>query len=240
MRPAGRLDHERGPQRLVAVDQPARRPVPRRHQRDGDVSAELDPLVPVIGLGADRRVVSLHDGVVAERRDDARPMRGREARQRLGVEMVVVAMRDQHDVDRRQRVEGDAGIVDALRPGEAHRRDALRPDRIDQDVAARRSAAAASRGPHRRCAIPAPRRARAAGRCRGSAPMSGHSAFSRPDTSAARSRGSSAASRADRRSACRRNDPTPARRSSAPRPSAGRTRPRPRRRRRIRQTCGGG
>src|SRR5215213_1737591 len=48
--------------------------------------------------------------------------------------MVVMAMRHQRDIDRRQRVEYDAGIVDALGSGEAHWRDAFRPDRIDQDV----------------------------------------------------------------------------------------------------------
>lgn len=35
-----------------------------------------------------------------------------------------------------QRLEGDAGLVDALRPGERKRRGALRPHRIHQDVEA--------------------------------------------------------------------------------------------------------
>ena len=87
-----------------------------------------------IRLGADRRIVVAHDRVVAERRDHSRVELRGEARQRLDVEMVVVAMRDQHDVDRRQGVERDAGIVHPDRPEKADRRDASRPHRIDQDV----------------------------------------------------------------------------------------------------------
>ena len=65
--------------------------------------------------------VVLHDGVVAERRDHARAMRGVQARERLDVDLVVVAMRDQHHVNGWQRLERDAGIVDAHGPEEAHR-----------------------------------------------------------------------------------------------------------------------
>ena len=82
-------------------------------------------------------IVIAHDGVVAERRDDARAMRGGEPRQRRDIEMIVVAVRHQHDVDRRQVGKRDAGIVDPLRPDEAERRRALRPDRIEQDIEAR-------------------------------------------------------------------------------------------------------
>ena len=48
--------------------------------------------------------------------------------------MVVVIVADQHEVDRRQLGKGDARRVDALRPGEGEGRDALRPDRVGQDV----------------------------------------------------------------------------------------------------------
>jgi hypothetical protein len=50
--------------------------------------------------------------------------------------MVVVIVRDQHRVDRRQIVEGDGRLVRPPRPGEAERADPLRPDRIDQEVEA--------------------------------------------------------------------------------------------------------
>ena len=52
--------------------------------------------------------------------------------------MVVVAVRDQHDVDRRQVGEGDARIVDALRAEEAEGRGAPRPDRVEQHIEPRR------------------------------------------------------------------------------------------------------
>ena len=105
---------------LLRSSRSARRPVPHRRERDRNARSELDAIVPIVGLDADRRVVVAHDRVVAERRDDARPMRGRESRQRRDIEMVVVAMRHQHGIDRRQRVERDAGIVHPLRPGEAN------------------------------------------------------------------------------------------------------------------------
>ena len=116
-----RLDHEARPQRAIAVEQAARRPMPHRHERHGDAGAEQHALVPVVGLRRDRGIVGAHDGVVAERRDDARAMGRGEPREGRDVEVVVVIMRDQHRVDCRQRVERDAGIVDALGPGEAER-----------------------------------------------------------------------------------------------------------------------
>ena len=48
-----------------------------------------------------------------------------------------MAVRHQHGVDLRQRVERNTGIVVPLRPGKAERRGAHRPHRIDQDVEAR-------------------------------------------------------------------------------------------------------
>ena len=75
-----------------------------------------------------------HDEIIAERGDDARPVGRGEPRQRCEIEVVVMAMRDQHGVDVGQRLEGDAGIVDAPGAGEAQRRDPFRPHRIDQHV----------------------------------------------------------------------------------------------------------
>ncbi len=93
----------------------------RRHADNADAVAEIDALMPVVGLGADRGIVILDDGVVAERRDDAAMEFRGEARQRFRVEMVVVTVRHQHDVDRRQRVERDARIVHAHRARKGHR-----------------------------------------------------------------------------------------------------------------------
>ena len=105
--------------------------------RDREAAAEIDALFPIMSLGADRRIVGVHDGVVAERGDHARPVRGRKPRQRRDIEMVVMAMRDQHEVDRRQRLEGDAGIVDAFRPDEGEGRGALGPNGVAQNIQAR-------------------------------------------------------------------------------------------------------
>ena len=48
--------------------------------------------------------------------------------------MVVVVMRDQNHVDGRQVLEGNAGLVDPLRPGKGERACPLRVDRIGQKV----------------------------------------------------------------------------------------------------------
>lgn len=93
--------------------------------------------MPVERLGFDRGIGCPHRDVVAERRDHARTKCPRELRQRRDVEMVVVAVRHQHDIDPGQFIECDAGIVVPLRPGEAERRGPHRPDRIEQDVEAR-------------------------------------------------------------------------------------------------------
>ncbi len=71
-----------------------------------------------MGLGADGRIMRLHDRIVPERRDDARLMDGVEPRERCHVEMVVVTVADEHEVDLRQGLEGDPGPVHPLRTGE--------------------------------------------------------------------------------------------------------------------------
>src|SRR5438132_5060762 len=88
-----RLNDEGRPQRLIAVKQMARRPVPHRSERDRNARSKLDAIPPIVGLDADRRVVVTYNRVVTERRDDPAPMRGREPRQRRDIEMVVMAMR---------------------------------------------------------------------------------------------------------------------------------------------------
>ncbi len=124
-----------------------------------------------------------------------------------------MAVRHQHDIDRGQRLERDAGIVVPLRPGKGKRRGAHRPHRIDQDVEPRgldQPARVADKGqPH----LVAARRAQAACRRGGSAPIRARPrAAGRPRTaSAALRQAISAARRRDRRNAGRRNDRTPGR-----------------------------
>ena len=173
-------------------------------------------------------MVSLPSGVITRA-----AMRGVQPRQRLDVEMIVVAVRDQHDIDRRQRVERDAGIVDALRPDEARtaRRAPTTPGR--SGCSGRRSAAASSHGRQRKCASRARRPAPAACRCGGSARVRPLRPVPRRDTSAWSERLRQAFRRhavRHRRSACRRNGRRPGRRSSAPlaprRPNTPATAPR--------------
>ena len=112
--------------------------MPRRHERHRDACADIYGLVPVVGLGRDGGIVIAHDGVVAERRDHARAVRGDKPRQGADVEMVVVSVRHQDRVDRRQIGKGDARIIDPLGADKAERRCALRPHRVDQNVEAGR------------------------------------------------------------------------------------------------------
>jgi hypothetical protein len=132
----GRFDHERGPQRHVAVRQITRRPMPRRNERHRCVGADLHAIVPIMSLGRDRLIVRAHDRIVAERHDNARAVSGGKPRQRCDIKMVVMRMRDQDDIDRRQVRKGDAGIVHPFRPDPPKGRGAHRPDRIEQNVEA--------------------------------------------------------------------------------------------------------
>ena len=119
----------------------------------------------------------LQDRVVAERRDDARAEALPQPADRLAVHVVVVVVRDEHRVDPRQVVEGDARRVDALGADEGERAGALGPHRIDQHVAPPRLDQEATRARRRRRAPRRRRRARAAGRRRtGSGSSAGHAA----------------------------------------------------------------
>jgi hypothetical protein len=108
--------------------------VPGRHQRHRDTVAKVDAIPPVERFGFDRVVAVTHGDVVAERRDHPRRELGGKFRQRRDVEMIVMAMRHQHDIDVRQRLERDTGIIMTLRPGEGEWRGTLRPHGIDQNV----------------------------------------------------------------------------------------------------------
>src|SRR5215468_1172772 len=51
--------------------------------------------------------------------------------------MIIVPVRHQHDIDRRQIRKGDTWIVDPFGPHKAERRYALRPYRVEQNIEAR-------------------------------------------------------------------------------------------------------
>ena len=90
--------------------------------------------MPVETFRGDGRIMGAHHGVIAERRDDARPMGGGQPRQRRDIEMIIMPVRHQHRIDRRQCIECDARIVDPFRSGKADRGGTRRPHGIAQEV----------------------------------------------------------------------------------------------------------
>src|SRR6266851_4609663 len=103
--------------------------MPRGNERHCNSPAKISPakispakihaIVPVVGFDSDCGIVISHDGVIAEWRDDAGSMRGCQPRQSSKIEMIVVAVRHQHDIDRRQLCKDDTWIVDPFRPDKA-------------------------------------------------------------------------------------------------------------------------
>ena len=77
-----------------------------------DTSADLDPIAPVISFGRNGRVEIAHDDVVSERCDYARTMCARYSRQSTDIEMIIVAVRHQHEVDRRQAGKLNSWLID--------------------------------------------------------------------------------------------------------------------------------
>src|SRR5258708_10863639 len=65
----GRLQHKACPQRLVAVEQSARRPLPGRHQRYRESASKIDAITPGERLPADRTRGAAPPQVVPDRRD---------------------------------------------------------------------------------------------------------------------------------------------------------------------------
>ena len=128
------LDHPAAPQGLVGVEQRALAPVLHRHQGEPQ-RARLARLPPVELLDAlDALVVEpaleteRHEEVRAARRHRCQALDGGE------VEVVVMVVRDEHQVDWRQLGDVDRQRHDALRPGERHRGRALGKLRVHEDV----------------------------------------------------------------------------------------------------------
>lgn len=99
---------------------------------DGYTIARVMGLSPAISLYC-RCVPSgrCNGGVIAKRREDRGLPAAGDLAQRGRIEMVVVSMRDHHQIDGRQSVEGDAGRIDSLWSGDANGTCPLRVDRID-------------------------------------------------------------------------------------------------------------
>jgi hypothetical protein len=66
--------------------------VSRGDQGRNASGADIYLILPVVGFGRDCGIMICHDGVVAERRDNARAVRGREPRERREIKMIIVRM----------------------------------------------------------------------------------------------------------------------------------------------------
>ena len=115
------LQHEAAPQRHAAIARAARRPMVRRDDSDLRMARERDRVAPVADGDPRIRDMAAYDGVVAERRDDQRPVAIVEPPERRDVEVIIMVVRQQHRIDPRQILERDAGGGDAPRPREADR-----------------------------------------------------------------------------------------------------------------------
>src|ERR1700730_8823459 len=111
--------------------------MPRGNERHCNSPGKIHAIVPVVGFDSDCAIVISHDGVIAEWRDDAGSMCACQPRQSSKIEMIVVAVRHQHDIDRRQVCKDDTWIVDPFRPDKAERRRARRPHRVEQHIQTR-------------------------------------------------------------------------------------------------------
>ena len=126
------------PQGFVAVVQAARRPVVDRQELQ--FQAAQAGLVPPVEAGDARAVAAGH--VLRQPQVDAqrRVQHGRAAllpvqrAQRCQRQVVVVRMADQDRIDVRQRREGHARRLLALRTGEGQRRGTVLEHRVEQDV----------------------------------------------------------------------------------------------------------
>ncbi len=134
---AGQRDDEAGPQGAVAIGEPAAAPVMVARDVDTDrlrqIGASLDGhrLAPIDRGRADPG--RSQDRVIAQRRDDQRPVARPQPLQRRDVHMVIVVVAEQHDVDLRQVVQPHARRGHTLRT-EAERSGGVAPYRVGQDV----------------------------------------------------------------------------------------------------------
>ena len=126
-----RLDHERRPERRVAIVRRAPGEVLRRRGGESQ-TADRHRLVPVeLVYERVRHAVPREVRTDAERGDD-RHLLLCERFDRAAAEVIVVIVREHDGIERRQLVDRRRHRMKALRPGEAHRRDALAEDGIGE------------------------------------------------------------------------------------------------------------
>jgi hypothetical protein len=135
---ARRADRHRRPQRRVAVLQPAAGEVLRRRGGHHELGAGQRVRFPPVELGDAfrRHAEGFEVRADAERGDEGHvAVPGQRADGRI-VEVVVVVVRDDDEVDGRQRVQAHRHGLKALRPGHPRRRGARAPHRIGEHAQA--------------------------------------------------------------------------------------------------------
>ena len=136
-RVAWRANDERGPERAVPPLDRATREVLRRRGAHPDAAFRELVRLPPVELGDARR----RDAPGLEMRADAkrsheRHVERRQLADRRIVEVIVVVVRDDHEIERWQRVQRDRHGLEALRAREPRRRGAQPPDRIGEHAQA--------------------------------------------------------------------------------------------------------
>jgi hypothetical protein len=96
--------------------------------------ADRDALAPIERARIQLGVGAAQQRIVAERRQDRTRAQAREPRQRGDVHVVVVVVRDEDGVERRQVAKRDAGRRGALRAQNPERTRPLGPNRIEQKI----------------------------------------------------------------------------------------------------------
>ena len=134
-RAAARLQYPAAPQRAIPAPGRATAEMPRRRARDGQSQVVCRLAIPPAVLADRRRAEPPQLAADTDRRHppDIR-VAPNDASQRAAIEVVVVIVREDHEVQRRQVVERDARSDPAPRSRETERRGALAPHRIRQHV----------------------------------------------------------------------------------------------------------
>ena len=134
---ARRLDDERRPQRRVAVLQRAAGEMLRGRGVHHQLRAGQPRRLPPVELddALRRHAPGLQVRSHAQRGDEGHALARQLADGRV-VEVVVVVVRDQHQIDGRQRAQRHRHRLEALRPGQARGRGARAPHRIGEHAQA--------------------------------------------------------------------------------------------------------
>ena len=129
------LDHERRPQRLVAVGQAAAREMLGRRGQQA-YAIDLRALPPAQLTHLVSRNTPGNQAVAHAQRGDEHLGPGRQRHDRRMIEVVVMVVRQDDALKRRQVLHADRRLVETLGTGPLHRRGAFREHRVGEPEAA--------------------------------------------------------------------------------------------------------